>query len=156
MTERRLHLASTVPVAFLAVARGYHPLYAVPLVLGAFLPELDSVDSRLHRSWLLHTFLVPAVLYAVALRFGVFEAAPVLEPSLQFLTLGMALHLFADFVYPQQMDHEGATWPVRPVGFSAPWGLIWFGAAWTVQWFAYLAPSFVPWTFNALVPGVSM
>ena len=156
MVERRLHLASTVPVAFLAVAQGFHPLVVVPLLIGTFLPELDTVRSDLHRSWLIHTFLAPAVLYVTFVQTGVFDALPVLETVLQFVTLGMTLHFLADYVYPQRMTHQGAVWPVRPEAFSAPWGLIWLGAAWTFQWFAYLVPSFIPWLFDSMVPGVTL
>lgn len=156
MTDRQWHLASTVPVAFLAVAQGFHPVYVLTLLAGVFLPELDTVDERLHRSWLLHTYLLPALVYVAGLVSGVFAAFPPVETALQFVTLGLTLHFVADYVYPRRMTHEGSRWPVRPVGFSAPWGLIWFGAAWTVQWFAYIAPSFVPWFFEALVPGVSL
>jgi hypothetical protein len=156
MVERRWHLASTVPVAFLAVLQGFHPAVAVPLVAGVFLPEIDTVTDRLHRSWAAHTFLLPAVAYVFGARLGVFEALPVLETAIQFCTLGLVLHLLADYVYPKEMSHEGAEWPVRPVVFSSPWGLIWLGAAWTFQWFAYLAPDFIPWLFDAMVPGVSL
>lgn len=156
MSDRKLHLASTVPVAFLAVASGFHPLYVVPLVVGVFLPELDAIRPDIHRSWALHTYLVPAIVYVLARAGGLFGAVPVLKPTLQFVTLGLTLHFLADYVYPQEMSHEGAVWPVRPTVFSAPWGLIWLGAAWTFQWFVYLAPSFVPWLFDALVPGVNL
>jgi len=156
VVERRLHLVSTVPVAFLAVAQGFHPAAVIPLLIGVFLPELDTFRSNLHRSWLVHTFLAPTVLYVLGSRSGVFEMIPLLETVLQFVTLGMTLHLLADYLYPRRMSHEGAAWPVRPEGFSAPWGLIWLGAAWTFQWFAYLVPSFIPWLFDALIPGVSI
>lgn len=156
MVDRELHLGSAVPVAFLAVAQGFHPVYVLPLLVGVFLPEVDAVDRRLHRSWALHTYLLPAVAYVAGVVSGAFAAVPVTETALQFVTLGMTLHFLADYVYPKGMSHEGARWPVRPVGFSAPWGLIWFGAAWTVQWFAYIAPSFLPWLFDTLVPGVSL
>lgn len=149
MTSRERHVASAVPVAFLAVVLGYHPAVAVPLVAGTLLPELDAVDERLHRSWLLHTFLVPALAYAALDRVGLLP--PLLATAIHFVTLGMALHFLADFVYPRESTNEGARWPVRPVLVSAPWGLLWFGLAWTVQWFAYLSPAFVPWLvgFNA-------
>ncbi|MFC6723171.1 hypothetical protein ACFQE1_01940 [Halobium palmae] len=146
---------STIPVAFLAVAKGYHPAAVVPLLIGVFLPELDTVRSGFHRSWLVHTFLVPAVIYVLGSRSGLFGSVPILETTLQFITLGLTLHFFADYVYPQRMSHEGAVWPVRPEGFSAPWGLIWLGMVWTFQWFGYLVPSFIPWLFKALVFGTA-
>jgi len=143
MTTWRRHLASAVPVAFLAVAFGHHPVVAVPLVAGVLLPELDAQAERFHRSWLLHTFLAPALLYAGLDRLGL--TSPVVTTAIHFVTLGMALHLLADFVFPREMDHDGAGWPVRPVLVSSPWGLLWLGLAWTVQWFLYLSGAFIPW-----------
>ncbi|MFC4357664.1 hypothetical protein ACFO0N_06840 [Halobium salinum] len=148
MTAREHHVASAVPVAFLAVVLGHHPAVAVPLLVGVLLPELDAVRSRTHRSWALHTLLLPAVLYVVFGRLGVFEAAPPLLDALNFVAVGTALHLLADYVYPRTMSHEGAVWPVRPVGFSAPWGLLWLGVSWTIQWFGYIVPELVPWLFG--------
>lgn len=143
MTKREHHLASTVPVAFLAVALGYHPLVAVPLIVGVLLPEIDAHSQATHRSWLLHTFLAPALVYWALVRTGLASDAAVV--AVHFVTVGMGLHFLADYVYPRKMSHRGAEWPVRPVGISAPWGLIWLGAAWALQWFAYLAPAFLPW-----------
>lgn len=145
MTRRAVHVASTVPVAFLAVAVGFHPVVAVPLLCGALLPELDGVRESTHRSWALHTFLVPALAYFAGSRIGVFAARPALLTGLNFLALGTGLHLFADFVYPREMSREGASWPVRPAGPAAHWGLLWLGVSWTVQWFLYLSPEFLPW-----------
>lgn len=144
-TSRELHLLSIVPIAFLAVVGGYHPWVAVPLVAGALLPELDTIDRRLHRSWLLHTFLAPAIAYWLLGQTGVAEASPWLVTAVHFLSVGMLVHFLADYVYPRGMDHPGAEWPVRPVFFSAPWGLVWLGIAWFVQWFLYLSPAFLPW-----------
>ena len=144
-TSRELHLLSVVPVAFIAVLGGYHPWVAAPLVAGVMLPELDAIDQRLHRSWLLHTFTVPAVAYWALVRTGLGATSPWLVTTVHFLALGMGVHFLADYVYPRGMDHPGAEWPVRPVFFSAPWGLIWLGVAWFVQWFAYLSPAFLPW-----------
>ncbi|WP_435066210.1 hypothetical protein [Halobaculum sp. EA56] len=143
MTDRRVHVASAVPAAFLAVAVGHHPAVAVPLVAGVLLPEVDTVSERFHRSWVLHTPLVPALAYAVADRVGVLS--PPVAAAVHFLALGMTLHLLADFVYPREMSHEGAAWPVRPTVGSTPWGLLLLGVAWAAQWFLYLAPSFLPW-----------
>lgn len=143
MTDRGVHIATTVPVSFLAVAVGYHPVIVVPLVIGVLLPEVDTVDKRIHRSWLFHTFFVPSVVYA-----GLDRAGVLVEPLavfLHFITLGMALHLLADFVYPRRMSNPGAGWPVRPALVATPWGLLWLGVAWTVQWFIYLSPEFIPW-----------
>lgn len=143
MTSREVHVVSAVPVAFLAVALGHHPVVAVPLVAGTLLPELDAVAERLHRSWLLHTFLVPALVHAALDRIG--ALTPAVATAVHFVTLGMALHFLADYLYPREATHPGARWPVRPVLVSAPWGLLWLGVAWTVQWFLYLSPAFVPW-----------
>lgn len=148
MTSRRIHLLSAVPTAFVAVAVGYHPAYAAPLVLGTFLPEIDAVDRRFHRSWLAHTCLLPAAVYWALRATGAFAAVPALETAVHFLALGTVLHLLADYVYPRGMDHAGAEWPVRPSGFSAPWGLLWMGMSWTLQWFLYLEPAFLPWLFG--------
>jgi membrane-bound metal-dependent hydrolase YbcI (DUF457 family) len=144
-TSRELHLLSVVPIAFLAVIGGYLPWVAVPLVAGVLLPELDAVDRRLHRSWLLHTFMPPTVAYWLLARTGLAETSPWLVTAVHFLALGMLVHFLADYVYPRGMDNPGAEWPVRPVFFSAPWGLIWLGTAWFVQWFLYLSPAFLPW-----------
>jgi len=143
VTDRELHLASAVPIAFVAVALGYHPVVALPLVVGTLLPELDAVTERLHRSWLLHTFLVPATVYQVAQAVDV--ATPTLVTAINFVTAGMALHFLMDYVYPQTMSHQGAEWPVRPAGPASHWGLLWLGAAWAFQWFLYLSPEFLPW-----------
>lgn len=142
-TTWELHLLSTIPLAFLAVALGHHPAYAIPLVVGSLLPELDATDRRFHRSWLLHTFLAPALVYWTLETVGLLTE--VIAVSVHFLTLGMLLHFLADYVYPRGMDHPGAEWPVRPVFFSAPWGLIWLGTSWLLQWFLYLSPAFLPW-----------
>jgi hypothetical protein len=149
VTARQLHVASVVPVAFLAVALGAHPVVAVPLLAGALLPDLDAVSERIHRSWALHTFLVPAVAYQLGVRFGAFEAVPALLDLVHFLTLGMALHFVLDFIYPRRMSHDGAAWPVRPVGPASHWGLLWLGLAWAGQWLFYLAPAFLPWLVGA-------
>jgi len=50
------------------------------------------------------------------------------------------------------MDHPGAVWPVRPVFFSAYWGLIWLGISWLVQWFIYLSTAFLPWLVAHFFP----
>ncbi|XVH32487.1 hypothetical protein ACNS7O_04690 [Haloferacaceae archaeon DSL9] len=147
MTTWDRHVASAVPVAFLAVALGYHPLVALPLVAGTVLPEIDTVDERMHRSWAFHTFTVPAALYVTAER--VDALTPTFAIAVHFLTLGMALHFLADYVYPKTQTHRGAEWPVRPVGVSAPWGLLWFGLVWAFQWFFYLSPAFIPWVVGA-------
>lgn len=144
-TSRELHLLSIVPVAFLAVIGDYHPWVAVPLVVGVMLPELDAIDHRLHRSWLLHTFMSPTIAYWLLVQTGVVETAPWLVTAVHFLTLGLLVHFLADYVYPRGMDHSGTEWPVRPVFFSAPWGLIWLGTAWFIQWFVYLSSAFLPW-----------
>ncbi|SFL31908.1 hypothetical protein SAMN04487950_3321 [Halogranum rubrum] len=149
MTAREHHLLSVIPVAFLAVAVGYHPAVAVPLVVGVFLPELDTFNEKTHRSWLLHTLLLPAFVYLVLSQMNGFAAVPWALDALNFIALGMALHLFADYVYPRRQTHTGAVWPVRPVGRSAHWGLLWMGVAWTVQWFVYLVPEFIPWLVGA-------
>lgn len=130
-------------MAFVAVAVGYHPVVAVPLLAGSLLPELDTFAERYHRSWLLHTFLIPALAYAGLRRVGLLT--PSVTTAIHFVTIGMALHFLADYVYPRVSTHTGARWPVRPVLFSAPWGLLWLGIAWTVQWFLYLSPAFIPW-----------
>ncbi|MDZ5811820.1 hypothetical protein U4E84_10755 [Halorubrum sp. AD140] len=143
MTSREFHLTSCVPVAFIAVLLGHHPLIVVPLVVGALLPELDTVDERCHRSWLAHSLFLPAVAHW-SLRQGDL-LTPVVERSIHFVTVGLVLHLLADYVYPKGMDHQGSEWPVRPA-FPAPyWGLFWMGLAWAFQWFWYLVPEFLPW-----------
>ncbi|WP_284010435.1 hypothetical protein [Haloarcula pelagica] len=143
MTRREIHVASAVPVAFLAVIIGHHPLFAVPLVAGTVLPELDALREHVHRSWALHTFLLPAVMFA-GLE-SVSLLSPLAATAIHFVTLGMALHFVTDYVYPREMTHVGARWPVRPVVVSAPWGLLWLGVSWTVQWFLYLSSDFIPW-----------
>lgn len=145
MTDVEWHVASVVPVAFLAVLLGHHPFVAVPLVLGVLLPELDASRESLHRSWVLHTFLAPALVYFALGTTGHLETIPWLVTTLNFVTIGIAFHLFADFVYPREMSHQGAEWPVRPTIGSAPWGLIWMGVSWLVQWYVYLVPEFIPW-----------
>jgi len=151
-TSRELHLLSVVPVAFLFVLLGYHPLAALPLVVGVLLPELDTVDDRVHRSWLLHTYLFPALLYWVLVNTGLSGTHPWLLTSIHLLTVGMTVHFLADYVYPKGMDHRGAVWPVRPVFFSAYWGLIWLGISWLIQWFIYLSTAFLPWLVAHVVP----
>lgn len=143
MTDIRTHVLSAVPVAFAAVAVGHHPIVVIPLLAGLFLPEIDALDERFHRSWGTHTLLPPAVAYLIVKGLGV--ATPAVTTALHFVTLGMTLHLLADFVYPRQMTHEGAGWPVRPTVLSQPWGLIWLGASWALQWFLYIVPAFIPW-----------
>ncbi|WP_224448707.1 hypothetical protein [Haloprofundus salilacus] len=145
MTSRELHVASAIPVAFLAVAFGSHPIVAVPLVVGVLLPVLDAFRADTHRSWLLHTFLFPTLLYQAALRLDVLSAVPSVATAIHFLALGMGLHFLADYVYPRRQTNPGAEWPVRPVGFSAPWGLLWLGISWAIQWYGYLAAAFLPW-----------
>lgn len=149
MTARELHVASVVPVAFAAVALGFHPVVAVPLLAGALLPELDARSERTHRSWALHTFLAPAVAYQLGTRLRVFAAAPPLLDAVHFVTVGVALHLLLDYVYPREMTHDGAAWPVRPVGPASHWGLLWLGLSWAGQWLFYLAPAFLPWLAGA-------
>lgn len=146
MTSREVHITSAIPVAFLAVALGHHPIVVLPLLAGTLLPEVDTVEKRFHRSWLLHTFLAPALAYAVLERTGLLS--PALVTGIHFVTVGMALHFAADYLYPRTATHVGSRWPVRPVFVSAPWGLLWFGIAWTVQWFLYLSASFIPWLFG--------
>lgn len=145
VTSRRVHLATAAVGMVVAVALGKHPVFVLPLVVGVLLPELDTVRESVHRSWLLHTFLLPALAYLLLARTGVLQQFPVVLETLNFVSLGMALHFIPDFVYPRKMTHEGAEWPVRPTGFSAPWGLLWLGLAWFVQWFVYLVPEFIPW-----------
>lgn len=149
MTSRQAHVLSVVPVAVLGVALGSHPVVAVPLLAGALLPELDARSERTHRSWLLHTFLLPAVAYQLGTRTGAFTAVPALLDAVHFLALGMALHFVLDYVYPRKMTHDGAAWPVRPVGPASHWGLLWLGLAWAGQWLFYLAPAFLPWLVGA-------
>lgn len=148
-TSRELHLLTAVPVAFVGVLAGYHPVYAIPLVIGVLFPELDSFDERTHRSWLVHTFLFPAILYWIVSKIGL-AATPWFVTTINVFTLGMLVHFLADYVYPKGMDHRGAVWPVRPVFFSAPWGLVWLGVAWFLQWFGYLSPVFLPWLASHL------
>jgi len=143
VTHWQYHIASAVPVAFLAVAFGHHPVVALPLVVGTLLPELDALKEQYHRSWLLHTFLLPALMYEILQRISLLS--PPVTTVIHFVTIGMAIHFLADYGYPRESTHAGARWPVRPVGFSAPWGLLWLGIAWTVQWFLYLSPAFIPW-----------
>lgn len=143
MTERQIHIASVVPVAFIAVAFGYHPIVAIPLLAGVVLPDVDAVAERFHRSWVFHTLLIPSTVYVLLDRIGALTQGSTV--AINFVALGMAIHLVADFVYPREMTHSGAGWPVRPVLISSPWGLLWLGVAWTAQWFGYIAPVFIPW-----------
>lgn len=149
MTSREFHLLSTVPVAFGAVALGYHPIFALPLVVGVLLPEVDALREETHRSWLFHTLLFPALVYIAGQQIGLFSAVPGLLDGVHFLTVGMTLHLLADYVYPREMDHNGTEWPVRPTVRSEHTGLIFMGLSWAVQWLLYLAPAFLPWLFGA-------
>jgi len=151
-TSRELHLLSVVPVAFLFVLLGYHPLAAVPLVAGALLPEIDTLEERFHRSWLVHTYLFPALLYWAIVNSGFAGSYPWLVTVVHLLAVGMTLHFLIDYVYPKGMDHPGAVWPVRPVFFSAYWGLIWLGISWLVQWFIYLSTAFLPWLVAHFFP----
>jgi len=143
VTERQIHIASVVPVAFIAVAFGYHPIVAIPLLAGVVLPDVDAVAERFHRSWVFHTLLIPSTVYVLLDRIGALTQGSTV--AINFVALGMAIHLVADFVYPREMTHSGAGWPVRPVLISSPWGLLWLGVAWTAQWFGYIAPVFIPW-----------
>jgi len=143
VTDRQIHIASIVPLAFIAVAFGYHPLIAVPLLVGVLLPDVDAVTERFHRSWVFHTLLLPSTAYVFFDQIGV--QTPETTVAINFVTLGMAAHFVADFLYPREMTHAGAGWPVRPVVVSSPWGLLWLGIAWTAQWFGYVAPVFIPW-----------
>lgn len=148
MTERSWHVASVVPVAFLAVLLGHHPVVALPLLAGVLLPEVDALRGSLHRSWVTHTFLVQTIAFVVGARVGVFDVVPGFLVALHFSTIGTGLHLLADFVYPRAMTHQGAEWPVRPSIGSAPWGLVLLSVSWLVQWYLYLVPSFIPWLFG--------
>lgn len=148
MTTRRQHLASAVPVAVLTVAVGFSPVVVVPLFAGVLLPDLDALSERTHRSWLLHTFLAQTLAYQLAIVAGIPPDGQLVE-LLHFVSLGVALHLLADYIYPHGRDHKGAEWPVRPTVGSAPWGLVFLGVSWLLQWFGYLANTFIPW----LVPG---
>jgi len=145
MTEKRIHVASVVPPAVLAIALGFHPGHVLALVVGVLLPEVDTFDSRFHRSWVLHTFLAPAVAYNLVIQFGLDAMVPELRIAIHFVTVGMVFHFLFDFVYPKGMEHDGAEWPVRPTVFSEPWGLMWLGLSWFTQWFVYLSPYFLPW-----------
>lgn len=129
----------------MSIALGNHPLVAFPLVAGVLLPDLDAVREDTHRSWALHTFLVPAIVYQLALRSGLLASTPSIGTALHFLTLGMTLHFGYDYVYPKEQTNAGSAWPVRPVGPSAPWGLLWLGVSWLLQWYFYLSPAFLPW-----------
>lgn len=145
MTEARYAVAGTVPVAFLAVVVGHHPAVALPLLCGAFLPDIDLLSERTHRSWACHTFLLPAVAYVVGDRLGLLARVPALTTAIHFVTLGVAVHLALDFGYPRRRTHDGTSWPVRPAVPASHWGLLWLGAAWAFQWFLYLVPAFFPW-----------
>lgn len=148
MTSRRIHVLSILPFALLSGVLGYHPIYWLALLIGVLLPELDTVSSRLHRSWLFHTFLPTAVAYQCLVQSGLADQFPFLVTGVHFATVGLSLHFLFDFVYPKGQTNDGAEWPVRPTVFSAPWGLMWLGLAWFVQWFAYLSSAFVPWVFG--------
>lgn len=145
MNNSERYLVGTIPAAFLAVLGGYHPFVVGPLVVGAFVPELDARRESTHRSWLLHTFLAPALCYQLCRLLGVLQAVPEVLSVLNFVTLGMGVHFFVDYVYPSQQDHDGASWPVHPTVLSEPWGLLLLGGAWAAQWFWYLTPEFIPW-----------
>jgi len=145
MTSRRQHIASLVPAALLAITIEFHPGYIVAMAAGVLLPEIDAVTPRLHRSWIFHTALIPAIGYQFLLQSGVAELISQTVLVVHFATVGILFHLLFDFVYPKEMEHAGAEWPVRPTIFSEPWGLMWLGLSWFTQWFIYLSPAFVPW-----------
>lgn len=148
MTSKKIHIVSLIPVAILTVILGYHPIYWFPLLGGVLLPEVDAVSPRLHRSWIFHTFLIPALLYQICIQSRLNEEFSVAVLIIHFITVGMMFHFLFDFVYPKNQTHNGAEWPVRPTIFSDPWGLMWLGLSWAFQWFAYLSNSFIPWLFG--------
>lgn len=148
-TSRPFLVLSTVPTMVLALVLGYHPLYFLPLVAGALLPDVDAIDRRLHRSWCFHTFLPPAILFQIALVLGIEHTA--VYTAIHFVTIGMLFHFLFDYVYPKTQRHPGAEWPVRPSIWSAPWGLMWFGLSWFAQWFLYLSVAFLPWVVGVPV-----
>lgn len=148
MRARRIRLLAGVPSALLAVALGYHPAYLLALFGGVLLPDVDAVDRRFHRSWLFHTFLLPAIAYQAVSFAGV--DSPAVVTAVHFVTVGMACHFVCDYAFPKTRSHSGAEWPVRPTIWAAPWGLMWLGLAWFAQWFLYLADAFLPWVIAAL------
>lgn len=148
MTSRRVHLLSIIPIALLSGLLGYHPIYWAALVIGVLLPEVDTVSSRFHRSWLFHTFLPTAIMYQILIQSGIGDRFPYLITAIHFVTIGLFFHFLFDYVYPKNQTNEGAAWPVKPTFFSEPWGLLWLGFSWFVQWFIYLSGSFIPWVFG--------
>ncbi|SIR66123.1 hypothetical protein SAMN05421858_3197 [Haladaptatus litoreus] len=145
MNNRKRYLIGAIVMGVLAVLGGNHPVAVLPIFLGAFLPELDAGRESTHRSWVFHTFLVPALVYKSGRMVGLFESVPMSLTVVNFVALGLLVHFVIDFVFPRMQDHDGASWPVRPTVLSEPWGLIFLGCAWTVQWFWYLVPEFLPW-----------
>lgn len=146
MSHKRTYILTGAPIGLLAVVLGYHPGYLLALLCGTLVPNIDTVDSRVHRSWLFHTYLAPTIIYVLVSLLGL--ASLRIVSVLHFLTLGMTAHFVCDYVYLKNQTHNGAAWPVRPTFWSAPWGLMWLGLAWFAQWFLYLAPSFIPWVIG--------
>ncbi|RDZ51371.1 hypothetical protein C5C07_17550 [Haloferax sp. Atlit-4N] len=119
---------------------------AAAIVVGVFIPDVDSLSERFHRSWLFHTFLAPTIAYKIIVDLNV-PHSPLLVELVHFAALGMAVHLVFDYVYPRKKQHPGSEWPIQPSFGSDPWGIILLGLTWPVQWFLYVAPAFLPWLF---------
>ncbi|MCU4975060.1 hypothetical protein OB955_20360 [Halobacteria archaeon AArc-m2/3/4] len=128
-------------IGIFSVLVGFHPVVLFCLLIGVFIPDVDAIDERVHRSWIFHTFLPPTVAYVTLTIAGYGSAITFVH----FVTIGMLVHFVLDFVYPKHQIHDGAAWPVRPTIGSAPWGLLLLGISWTIQWFLYLSNSFLPW-----------
>lgn len=145
MTDDRLRLGLVTGITIAGIFVGFSPLFAVAAAIGAWLPDLDATAEWFHRSWALHTFLPPSIVYPLIVLIGLDQLFPFLLDAVHFLTLGMCAHFFLDYVYPRDLAHDGTEWPIRPTIWSMPWGFLWLGLAWMYQWLFYLSRHFLPW-----------
>lgn len=145
MTDVTRRLGLVVGIGIGGAIVGFNPLFVLPTAAGAWTPDLDAGSESFHRSWMLHTFLLPTVLYGLFAVAGLGTRFPFLLDTVHFFALGMGAHFLLDYVHPREMSHDGSEWPIKPSVWSMPWGFMWLGFAWAYQWFFYLSRHFIPW-----------
>jgi len=148
MTDKTTRIGLVASIGIAGVIVGFHPLFALPAAAGAWFPDLDVGSEVYHRSWGVHTFLPPTLLYGLVHVLGLPNIYPFLLDAVHFFTLGMCAHFLLDYVYPRRMTHNGSAWPIKPTIWSMPWGFFWLAIAWGYQWFFYLSRHFLPWLFG--------
>ena len=145
MTDNIRRLGLVISVSISGMIVGFCPLFVLPTIIGAWIPDLDARIEASHRSWIFHTFLPASVLYGLILGAGLDDSYSFLLDAVHFFTLGMGVHFLLDYVHPRRMAHDGSEWPIKPSIWSMPWGFLWLGISWSYQWYFYLSRHFLPW-----------